>query len=203
MRGCQLILCLTLLCLALPGYAQYFRYKDKDGRVVLSQSIPSDRVPYGYEVVDARGHLIKRVEPQLTDDQYRFKLQQEEEIAACRAAVRRVNNLYQTLDDIDYIEQQQLENIETSIANAKANLAHVQNQRRALEAQAAQRDLEGKAIPNELLDNIEEARAQEQNIEDEIDARFDEKLAQRNQYSYDRKVFQLKDCNEGLPPRTS
>jgi len=77
----------------------------------------------------------------------------------------------------------------------------VRNQRRELEAQAAQKDLEGKSIPNTLLDNITKARSQEKNLTDEIEVRLAEKLDQRIQYRYDRKVFGLRNCESGLPAR--
>ncbi|MEM9621766.1 MAG: hypothetical protein AAF993_08965 [Pseudomonadota bacterium] len=192
---------LALLSVGPAQAAQFFRYKDATGTLVLSHSIPAARVKYGYDIVDENSTLIRRVAPQLSDDEYQRKVAREKAQAECDEAVRRVKNLYQTAEDIDYAEQKQLASIDTSIANAKANLSHVRNQRRELEAQAAQRDLEGKAIPNALLDNITRARSQEQNLTDEIDVRLGEKLEQRIQYRFDRQVFELATCDAGLPAR--
>ncbi len=201
--GLQIIIAALLLSLAAAAAhaQQFFRYKDKTDTMVLSHTIPADRVKYGYDIVDESGTLIRRVAAQLSDEAYREKVAQEKAVAECEAAVHRVNNLYQTIDDIDYAEEKQLAGIDTSIANARANLTHVRNQRRELESQAAQKDLEGKSIPNALLDNIERARSQEKNLKDEIEARLAEKLDQRIQYRYDRKVFELRNCEDGLPSR--
>ncbi len=196
--------CLLALALVWPIQAsavEFFRYKDKTGTLVLSHTIPAERVKYGYDIVDENSTLIRRVDPQLSDEAYRQKVAREEATAECEAAVHRVNNLYQTLEDIHYAEEKQLASIDTSVANARANLNHVRNQRKELEAQAAQRDIEGKAIPNALLDNIARARSQEKNLGDEIQARLAEKLEQRMQYRYDRQVFELRDCKSGLPDR--
>ena len=195
-----LALGLTLSCAS--AWAQdFFRYKDDSGTLVLSHTIPVDRVRFGYDIVDENGRVKRRVAPQLSEEEYQAKVAREKAVAECENALRRVNKAYQTLDDIDLAEEQELRNIDTSIANARANLQHAQNQRKKLEGQAAQRDLEGKSIPNELLNNIERARSQEKTLSDEIDFRLAEKLDQRIHYRYDRKIFELNSCEKGLPPR--
>ena len=180
----------------------YFRYVDSSGIMVLSHTIPAARVPFGYDIVDETGRLIKHIAPQLSESEYLEKQQQEEMMSRCNAAVKRVNKAYQTSEDIDNAERQSLAGIETAITNARANLRHARNQRTELESQAAQKDLEGKTIPNKLLDNIESARGQEKNLTETIDDRLAQKLDQRIHYRYDRKIFDLVDCEDGLPGRS-
>ena len=193
---------LGLLGTASASAQDFFKYKDKSGTVVISHTVPAERVPYGYEIVDETLRVIRRVEPQLSKAEYQKKLAREQAMADCEEQLKRVNKAYQTQEDIDNAERQSLASIDTSVNNARANLSHVQNQRKALEAQAAQKDLEGSRIPNDLLDNIASARAQEQNLEDEIDMRLQEKLNQRIHYRYDRKIFELNTCDNGLPSRS-
>ncbi|MEM7098893.1 MAG: hypothetical protein AAF541_11585 [Pseudomonadota bacterium] len=198
----QAALAVVLLTSGLTAAAQnLYRYKDESGTIVISQSIPVDRVPHGYEVLDGSGRVTKKVEPQLSEEEYQAKRKREQAMADCSVQLKRVNKAYQTLDDINYAEQQSLASIDTSINNAKANLIHAQNQRKALEAQAAQKDIEGKRIPEVLLSDIEKARTQERNLEEEIESRQSEKLEQSLHYRYDRKIFELPDCENGLPPR--
>ena len=196
------LLAAVVLVTGVSTWAQnLYRYKDESGTIVISQSIPVDRVPHGYEVLDSSGRVTQRVDPQLSDEEYEAKVKREQAVANCSAELKRVTKAYQTLEDIDYAEQQSIASIETSITNARANLSHAQNQRKALESQAAQKDIEGKQIPQMLLDDIEKARTQERNLQEEIESRLSEKLEQTLHYRYDRKIFELPNCDEGLPPR--
>ena len=181
--------------------AEYFRYKDASGVVVLSSTIPADRVPFGYDVVDEALRVIRSVAPQMTDAEYAAKVKREKAVAECEAQIRRVKRAYQTLEDIDLAERAALAGVTTSITNTNSNLKHVQNQRRELEAQAAQLDLEGERITEDLLNGIERARAQETNLREELASRQTEKLDQRIQYRFERKVFMLESCENGLPAR--
>ena len=186
--------------LSLPAdAARFFRYKDESGKLVLSHTIPNDRVKIGYEIVDENARVIQTVAPQLSEEQYQAQLAQEARERDCRDAVRRVQSLYRSKADIDYAEEQALESIETQINNTKANLTHLTNQRRELEEQAAALDIAGKAISNALLDNIQSAKSQEKNLEEQIEGRYQEKLDLRLQYNFDRKVFDLQSCDDGLP----
>lgn len=198
-------LCITVgLALALPSAvhaAKLFRYMDERGNLVISYTIPNDRVKYGYEVVDETGRLLERVERQLTDEEYANKLHREKIQKECSIALRRVQTMYQGQADIDAAEEQALISIDTRIANAKANLGHVQNQKSELETQAAQLDIQGKSLSNELLDNIQRATSQERNLLEEIELRFAEKIEAREEFAYDRVVFELEDCERGLPER--
>lgn len=183
--------------------ADFFRFKDETGALVFSTTIPADRVRYGYDLVDAHGNLIQRVEPQLCDEAYQLKLEQEARIRECEKTLDRVRKLYQAEEDINYAEVQGLESIDESIGNTRANLAVVRDQREELESQAAQIDIGGGTIPNSLLDQIQRAKVQEKTLSDEIEMRFGEKLELRNMFVFDRKVFALRSCENGLPERES
>ena len=90
-------------------------------------------------------------------------------------------------------------NIETQIINTKANLQQIRRQREELESQAARLDLSGKTISASLLDNIESAKTQEQNLEELIENRYEDKLNERKAKEFDRLVFRLSSCDGGLP----
>ena len=111
-----------------------------------------------------------------------------------------MRKLYQVEADIDYTEEQGLESIDQSIANQRAKLVVMTSQRADFESEAAQLDISGQAIPNVLLDNIQRAKAQEKNLQDEIEKRFAQKLELGKTNAYDRLVFALENCEAGLPP---
>lgn len=193
--------CLVLLLPISSEAARFFRYVDDHGKLVLSHTIPNERVKYGYEIVDENARVIQTVAPQLTEAQYQQRLAQEAQLRECRHAIDRVHGLYRSMDDIDYAEKQALNSLDVQITNTKANLSHLKNQREQLEAQAAQLDITGKQIPASLLDNIESAKSQEGNLSEQIELRYADKLTVRKDHAFDRKVFLLEDCANGLPSR--
>lgn len=198
----RLAVTVMLILFGVSAHAsKMFRYKNEQGIEVISYTIPTDRVRYGYDVVDAQNNLLERVAPQLSDEEYRAKLAHEKRVKECDKMRNRVRKLYQFLSDIDYAEQQGLESIDQAIGNLQANLSVAVTQRQEFEAQAAQMDIAGRRIPNMLLDNIERAKVQVQNFNDEIDKRFGDKLRLRETHAYEREVFKLETCDQGLPAR--
>ena len=49
--------------------AEYYRYKNEKGQLVMEQSIPPQFVRQGYEVLSDGGRLIETVPPALTQEQ--------------------------------------------------------------------------------------------------------------------------------------
>jgi hypothetical protein len=201
LKASKIVSALLVTLVSVSAFADFFRFRDESGALVFSTTIPADRVRFGYDLVDAHGNLIQRVDPQLSDEAYQRKLEREAMIRECEKTLDRVRKLYQAGADIDYAEVQGLESIDEAIANIRANLAVVRGQRQDLETQAAQIDIGGGTIPNSLLDQIERAKTQEKTLSDEIEMRFAEKLELRNMFAFDRKVFVLRSCENGLPDR--
>lgn len=198
----RLAVTLMLILFGMSAHAsKMFRYKNEDGIEVISYTIPTDRVRYGYDIVDAQNNLIKRVEPQLSDEAYQAKLAHDKRVKECEKMRNRVRKLYQVESDIDYAEQQGLESIDQAIGNLQANLSVAESQLQEFEAQAAQMDIAGKRIPNMLLDNIERAKIQVRTFKEEIDTRFGDKLRLRDTHAYEREVIKLESCDNGLPQR--
>lgn len=177
-----------------------YRYKDESGHTVLSYSIPAERVRFGYDLVDKSGRLIQRIAPQLSADAYQAKIARDLATQACEKMSDRVRKLYQGLEDIETAEQKALESIDKAINNLRANLSIAASQRLSYEREAAQKDLAGRRIPNALLDSISRAKVQEQTFASEIEKRFADKLTSRETYAYERQVFRLENCLNGLPP---
>lgn len=194
--------CVLLLLVSISAHG-YFRYVDENGKLVLSQTIPNERVKYGYDVVDQHGNLIERVEPQLTEAEYQRKLERDAAKKECLKMLDRVHKLYQFSGDIEYAKEQALKSLENRVSNTRANLTVAKNQLLEFESRAAQLDLAGKVIPGTLLDNIARAKLQVGNLEQEIKLRTAERVNLADKFAFDRVVFGLqeKDCADGLPPQ--
>lgn len=196
--GFTFLLGLMLLVAATSAHANLFRYKDANGVMVISHTIPNERVRHGYEIVDTYGELIQVVPAQLSEEEYEAKLAREQGIAECEKALTRVHRLYQNESDIDYAERQSLKSMDQSITNIRANLSVLSKQREEFEARAAQLDVSGRTIPVALLDNIDRAKVQEGNLQDEIEKRHQEKEALKLSHAFDRRVLAMRSCEKGL-----
>lgn len=191
------------LCFSATADArELFRYKNENGSLVLSHTIPNERVKSGYDIVDEYGNLVRRVAPQLSEAAYKEKLRKEKMVAECTKLRDRVRKLYQVEADIAYAERTGLESIDNSILNTRAKLGVMATQREEFEVQAAQLDVSGQVIPKVLLDNIDRAKAQEKNLSDEVDKRLGDKVELSKTIEFDRLVFGLDSCDEGLPSRS-
>ena len=186
--------------LALPAQAaNLYRYRNAEGGLVIASSIPNDRVPLGYEVIDSNsGRLLRRVAPQLTPAQAAAKAEFERRLKLCERSQRRVRTMYETSDDINAAEAQALESIETRVLNAEANLLHVRNQLSRFEEQAARLERSGTGVSAVLVGNIERANVQIANLEGEIDQRRVEMQRARVEYERDRAIFALGECESAV-----
>ncbi len=186
------------LLLALPLVSQagqLYRYNNEQGGIEISASVPNELVINGYQVIDsATGRVLRTVAPQLTAEQARLKAAREARLAQCSDTQRRVNSLYETLEDIDHAENQALDSIETRIINAQAGLTQLRNQERDLEDQAARLERSGHGVTASLVGDIDLAKTQIENLEVEILGRRVEQDEARKQFDRDREVFQQGDC---------
>lgn len=62
---------LALLALLFPlaglSQTQYYRYKDKDGSLVMSSELPPEAANNGYDVLNSMGEVIEKVPPRKTE----------------------------------------------------------------------------------------------------------------------------------------
>lgn len=186
------------LAFALPVQAaQLYRYRSVDGGLVIASSVPNDRVPLGYEVLDRNtGRLLRTVAPQLTPVEAAAKADFERRLALCEVAQRRVKTMYESDGDIDGAEAQAIESVETRIVNAQANLIHVRKQRDQFQEQAARMERNGQGVNAILVGNIERTQTQIASLEQEIVQRRQEQERIGIEYERDRVMFELGPCEQ-------
>ncbi len=185
--------CVTLAWQA-EAAARYYRYFNSEGLEEISHAVPPDRVPLGYDVLDADMRLVERIAPQLSPEEIAIRDRLRHEEAVCLASQKRVHALYESEEDIAHAEKQALNSLVNRITNAQANLAQLRNLRRELEDEAARMDRAGKSLTGIVLGNIGRAKAQIDNLESEIAQRKVEKEETRRQHAIDLKVFRRPEC---------
>ena len=175
--------------------ASLYRYINEKGYQEIGYSIPPHLVPNGYDVIDESGRLVRRVAPQLSEEEYAVKLERERKLEACQKAIERVHRRYETLADIDVAEQAFEQQLQGRLRNDQANLEFSQGKLAEQREDAAARERKGEAIPDDLLANIQQTELQIQNLSAQMEARHRNAAAKAGEFDEERRVFQLVDCS--------
>jgi hypothetical protein len=192
--GGALLLTLTL---ALPAQAAtLYRYINDKGYQEIGYSVPNHLVPNGYDVIDDSGRLIRRVAPQLSEEEYAAKLERERKLEACEKAVERVHRRYETLADIDKAEALFETQLAESLKNAQANLDYTYSELAKQQEQAASLERSGKMVPKNLLKAMDDTQVVIANLTAQIDNGKRSREEKAADFNEERRVFQLADCDE-------
>lgn len=191
------IVALVLLAPVGAEAAQHlYRFHNADGGIEISHTIPSERVAFGYEVIDSHtGRVLEVVEPQKSKAEVERINRETKARDACKVALARVNSLYRSEVDIQAAEDQTIKSLEGRIANAQLNLRQVLDQQRDFEATAAQLERSGKSLDATLVENIAKAQAQAGNLEQEIEQRHREQEDARLRFARDLALFKQASCS--------
>ena len=197
--ACFFALGLLTVGLALPVDAagQLYRYRNAEGHAEISYSVPPERAPLGYEVLDAYSmRVVKVVEAQKSPEEIARLERETQARNACQEALDRVNRLYQSELDVNAAREQTVGSILTRIENAKVNLAQVQSQKRELEAEAARQERSGNALNTGLRTNIDRANQQVKNLQEEIAQRHEEHETAEARFAEELKLFLQGTCQD-------
>ena len=150
---------------SLAGAAELYRYVNDKGVTVLDRlGVPPQFIGNGYEVLNEQGRVVKVVPPAPSEAE-RQRLAEEKAMASSDAQLQR---LYSTVDDVERARVRKLEEIDGQTSVAKANQQSLRTQQAAFQAQAADIDRAGRQVPEHLLVQIDNLRAEQANLDKEI-----------------------------------
>ncbi len=174
--------------------AQLYRFTNAQGKVEIAHSISNNRVKYGYDVLDTSGRVVRRVAAELTGVELQAKHKRDAELAECKATWQRVSTMYQTEADIARFEAEEIEALETAVANDRANLLVLNDQHTDLLAQAARTERSGGTLSNVLIQNVERAANQIKLLEQSILKREKERKKIARRFNQERAAFRRGKC---------
>lgn len=144
---------------------QFYRYIDARGVTVLDrQGVPPEYVGKGYEVLNAQGRVIRTVPPALTAEQAR---QAQAEKAQADADAQLLS-LYSSPEDVDRALARKLAEVDALIGMAQGNVQSLASQQRNLQGQAADHERAGHPVPQALVDQLDDLRDQQQDLNVQI-----------------------------------
>lgn len=188
-----------LLAAAVSHAGQLYRYINEKGYQEIGHAIPPHLVPNGYDVIDESGRLVRRVAPQLSEDEYAAKLERERLLDECEKALTRVKRLYQSMADIDQAEKLYERNAQQSMQNDQVNVELAETELKRLQQSAARFEREGSPVPENELTQIARREAEIRTLTAQLEARRNELPVRAGEFEEDRRLFTRGRCDSEAP----
>ncbi len=152
----------------------YYRYKDKDGQVVISNSLPAEVANSGYEIVSPMGNVVEKVLPRKSQDEiaadakaleHQREAERQAEIAKQQAAqqAHKDNILlksFSSVADITRAKNDKLASIAVLENIVQENLGGLEKQLNDAKTAAATYTAKSQPIPASLQHTITESERQ-------------------------------------------
>lgn len=171
-----------LLCADLLAQGRLYRYRDAQGRVVISHSIPTEFAAKGYDVLSNRGRVLETVAPHvpLTDAERvakaRHASQQEEDRYLLRS--------YSSVADIEAARDRKLDSLRREIALIEGNLESTRQLRNREERRAANFQRSGRDISESLFNTLQELQRKERDARLVLEQRRAECETEEQRYAH-------------------
>jgi len=192
------ILLLALCNLSDQANAQdnFYRYKDKEGHTVISNSVPADVSNTGYEVVSPMGNVVETVLPKKSDaeiaadakliEQQR-EAQKQADMAKQQADTQaRKDNIllksFASVADINRAKEDKLASIAVLENIVQENLGGLQKQLKDAKAAAATYESKSQPLPASLQKTIAESERQIKDGQAFLERKKAEKLEIEEKY---------------------
>ncbi|BAP42287.1 putative methyl-accepting chemotaxis protein [Pseudomonas sp. StFLB209] len=148
-----------------PPEVLLYRYVDSRGITVMDrQGVPPEYAGKGYQVLNAQGRVVQVVPPAPSAEQIR----QAEAAKAQAGADAQLLRQYRSVDDVERAKARKLAEIDALIGVAQGNTQGLAAQQASLQGQAADLERAGRAVPQNLIDQMNDLRDQHNALKAEI-----------------------------------
>lgn len=163
--GSTVLLLLGAL-LATGAQAELYRYVDDKGVVVLNrQGVPPQHIGKGYEVLNDQGRVTRVVPPAPTPEE-RQRLLEAKARANSDAQLLR---LYASVQDVERAKARKLSELDSVIGITRSNLQSLRSQQANLQSQAAGHERAGRAVPEQLLTQIDNLAKEQASLRRDVE----------------------------------
>jgi len=200
-------LVLVALVLVLPATAvaaNFYRYTNDQGVIVVDDHVPPQHVKKGYEVVNEKGVVIRVVPRELTPEEQEVadakKLQEERAVAEQQRLKEWDESLlmrYSTVEDIEAAKERALMDLKIRVSILKSNKRSLKQQVENYQSEAAEMERMGAEVDVPRLSKIEDLQSEIATTDRSIADRENEIKAVSAAYDADIERFtQLQDMVE-------
>ncbi len=166
LRLILILLASTIVISALAAGSVRYKWRDAEGNLHYSDSLPADANVYGYDVVSAQGIVVKHVPPAMTPEQ---RAAANIEAAAARSAQSEAERQSRedqqllaanpTETDLLNSQNQQIEMIDQQIKSLETGLQSLERNLTDLLGRAADLERENSPVPARLAAQIADVRS--------------------------------------------
>ena len=145
--------------------ANRYKWKDAQGSLHFSDTLPPEALQVGYDVVNPQGVVVRHVDRPRTAEERKAdalataaQAETKQRIAAAAAADHQLLATYPTENDLAAVHQDRLDAIDKALSNIRVSLA---DQEKGLDEQlahAATFERDGKVVPASVRQQIETLR---------------------------------------------
>ncbi|HSC83128.1 MAG TPA: DUF4124 domain-containing protein [Pseudomonas sp.] len=144
---------------------EYYRYVNDKGVTVIDRlGVPPEFIEKGYQVVNDQGRVV-RVVPPAPNAEERKRMVEEKAKAKSDAQLLRI---YTEVSDVDRARDRKLAELDGVISVAQSNLSSLRTQQANLQATAAESERAGRAVPEHLLVQIDNLKAEQEGLQKDI-----------------------------------
>ena len=169
-----------------------YRYKDGNGRMVISNTVPSENSTRGYEILNAQGRVVDVVEPAPTPEEIAAREAEKKRKVQAEKQREEDAELLRTFshpDDAVRALRRKLQELESLVQLKRGNISVIESQLEEQQGKAADLERAGREVPENLTTRIERLHAQIREIEKEISIQNVETEAIRD--TYEQKIERL------------
>tara|TARA_B100000676_G_C18054979_1_gene833801 strand:- start:52 stop:693 length:642 start_codon:yes stop_codon:yes gene_type:complete len=167
--------------------AMYYRYTMPDGRTEVGRQVPASAVDLGYEVLDKRMRLIRKVKPAPTAEELAMKQKK----ATQRESDEKLLQTFATSQDAERARDRKIAALDVIVNISKGNIARLNLEYETLAALAAAKLRRGQEVPEHVQVNMSSIERQIQEAELHIESKETEKQTIYDSYQPD--IVRLKE----------
>lgn len=180
-----------------------YRYVDKSGQMVISNTVPQEASTRGYDILNAQGRVIETVAPAPTEADLAERAAREKREQ--RAQQQRLNDAkllrrYSHPDDAIRAMHRKLNEMQSLSQLKQGNISVIVNQLDEEQSRAANMERSGRNIPEATLNKIDRLQSQVRDIEREIAIQNSDVETVRKQFMADiRRLEEITGKERTLP----
>lgn len=180
-----------------------YRYVDKNGQMVISNTVPQEASTRGYDILNAQGRVVETVAPAPTEADLAARAAREERER--RAQRQRLDDAkllrrYSHPDDVVRAMHRKLNEMQSLSQLKQGNISVIVNQLDEEQSRAADMERSGRQIQEATLTKIDRLQGQVRDIEREIAIQNADVEKVRKQYMRDiRRLEDITGKEHTLP----
>ena len=157
---------ITGLCSVQASFAaEFYRYVNDKGVTVLDRlGVPPEYIEKGYQVVDDQGRVVREIPPAPSKEERQRQLEEKAKVKSDIQLLR----IYSEPADVDRARDRKLAELDGVIGVANSNLSSLRTQQANLQARAAEYERSGRQVPEHLLVQIDNLKAEQAGVEQDI-----------------------------------